>query len=147
MFAARLGSAPVSFGSSVSGTAAALEAAGPAPRDRLLALIEADFDVRACGPDVLPIWFAFWGELRFTETYAEVAEAFDAGRRVAVSRVWAELMPEATADEAEKMAEWMDTLTDGYWQRLHLAPDSFDRSTARDATRECLTRLLPELRG
>lgn len=125
---------------------AALDKAGTKPRDRLLALIEADFQAQACGPDVLPIWFAFWGELRFSDTYAEVAEAFDSGRRAAVSRVWAELLPEASPAEAERMAEWMDTLTDGYWQRLHLAPDDFDRAAARDATIECLSRLFPDVR-
>lgn len=123
----------------------ALETAGHDPEDRLMALIEADFQAEACGPDVLPVWFAFWGELRFSRTYAEVAEAFDARRRETLSQVWAHLMSDATAAEAEQMAEWMDTLTDGYWQRLHLSPENFDRAAALQATVSCLSRLVPKL--
>lgn len=117
----------------------ALEKAGDAPQDRLEALIDADFSLTACGPKVLPLWYAFWGELRSTPDYAAVAEAFDARRSDALEAVWAQLLPEA---EAVQLAEWTDTLTDGYWQRLHLAPDSFNREEARLATRKCLDRLL-----
>lgn len=125
--------------------AGALDAAGPDPKTRLWALVDADFSVEASGPDVLPLWFAFWGELRFTEDYAVIAEAFDDRRSDAVAAVWRGLMPEADALEAAQMAEWMDTLTDGYWLRLHVSPDTFDREAARLATRQCLERLLPDL--
>jgi TetR/AcrR family transcriptional repressor of bet genes len=118
----------------------ALEGAGADPRDRLMAVIAADFQAKACGPDVLPIWFAFWGELRYSEHYAQVAEDFDARRQEMLAGIWAELLPEA--HEAERMAEWTETLTDGYWQRLHLQPDSFDRTAALQATRAFLERAL-----
>ncbi len=121
----------------------ALNAAGPDPRDRLLALLGADFRAEACGPDVLPLWFAFWGELRFTAQYAEVAEAFDARRREVLVDIWAELLPEGGIAGAGQMAEWMETLTDGYWQRLHLAPTEFNRSGAFESCRVCLARLVP----
>lgn len=123
----------------------ALEEAGANPHDRLLALIEADFRAEACGPDVLPLWFAFWGELRFTRTYAEVAESFDQRRREALSTVWRAVLPDASAEQAGQMAEWMDTLTDGYWQRLHLSPESFDRADAHRAAQECIARLAPQI--
>jgi len=125
----------------------ALDAAGRHPRDRLLALIEADFRPEACGPDVLPLWFAFWGELRFTKAYGEVAGAFDARRRAALIAIWKDLLPQRPSAEAEQLAEWLEILTDGYWQRLHLTPDSLDAAQAVRATRECLARLAPELAG
>ncbi len=125
----------------------ALEAAGPDPRDRLLALIEADFKPEACGPDVLPLWFAFWGELRFTAKYDQVAESFDQHRRDALIGIWSELLPDRSPQEVGQLAEWLDILTDGYWQRLHLSPDSFDAQLAVRATRDCLARLTPELAG
>lgn len=121
---------------------AALDTAGPDPRERLMALIEADFRAEACGPDVLPLWFAFWGELRFTGRYAEVAEAFDARRREALTGVWEAALPPVRQSEAGQMAEWMEALTDGYWQRLHLAPGTFDRAEAVAACRMWLARLL-----
>lgn len=123
---------------------AALDAAGPDPHEGLMALIEADFRAEACGPEVLPLWFAFWGELRFTGRYAEVAEAFDTRRREALTAVWAATLPPDRASEAGQMAEWMEALTDGYWQRLHLAPEAFDRTAAVSACRTWLARLLPQ---
>ena len=122
----------------------ALEAAGPDPARQLHALIEADFQPAACGPQTLPLWFAFWGELRFSGTYAEVADSFDDRRRDALCAVWHALLPADRKDQADQLAEWMDTLTDGYWQRLHLAPDSFDRADAMRATKDCIARLVPE---
>jgi len=124
---------------------AALEGAEEDPRAQLSALIKADFDIAACGPDVLPLWFAFWGELRFQTEYDDVAEAFDTRRSAALAEVWARLLPGRPAEEAAQLAEWTDTLTDGYWQRLHLAPTQFDRAAALKATQDCLQRLVPEL--
>ncbi|KJS43925.1 MAG: transcriptional regulator [Roseovarius sp. BRH_c41] len=123
----------------------ALEGAGDAPLDRLMALLAADFSAEACGADVLPVWFAFWGELRFTGHYAEVAAEFDATRHAVLSEIWAQLLPEARSTEADQLAEWMESLTDGYWQRLHLAPDSYDRQRALAASKVCLSRLVPDL--
>ncbi|WP_425045812.1 TetR family transcriptional regulator C-terminal domain-containing protein [Primorskyibacter sp. S87] len=124
---------------------AALENAGAAPGGRLKALIRADFHPDACGADVLPIWFAFWGELRSQEQYHEVAEHFEIRRRETLLRIWQDLLPEQDALSASQMAEWMETLTDGYWQRLHLAPGSLDRAAAEAAAWGCLVRLVPEL--
>jgi TetR/AcrR family transcriptional regulator, transcriptional repressor of bet genes len=123
----------------------ALEAAGPDPRDQILALIEADFAPAACGPDVLPLWFAFWGELRFTEKYVEVAGLFDESRRAALVQVWSDLLPECAPEEIAQLAEWLDILTDGYWQRLYLSPENFDAQQAVRATWSCLVKLVPEL--
>ena len=125
----------------------ALAEAGDDPISQLHALLRADFDEKACGPEVLPLWFAFWGELRFTETYAQVAGDFDAVRGAALSDIWRRVLPDTTKKEADQIAEWMDTLTDGYWQRLHLAPDGYDREIAHKATIDCLARLYPELRN
>ena len=123
----------------------ALEAAGADPRDRLRALIEADFDPESCGPEVLPVWFAFWGELPFTETYDELAGSFDERRRAALVAIWSELLPDRSPEEVAQLAEWLDILTDGYWQRLHLSPGRFDAQAAVRSTWACLARLAPEL--
>lgn len=109
---------------------ASLAAAGDDPADQLRALLRADFDEEACGPAVLPLWFAFWGELHFQSTYDAVAEDFDNRRRKVVEDICHRLLPDAPDGEGERVAEWLDTLSDGYWQRLHLAPSSFDRDAA-----------------
>ncbi len=124
---------------------AAKERAGDDPAAQLLAIIEADFHPDACGPDVLPLWFAFWGELHFQSQYDDVAESFDSRRSKVLSAIWQKLLPDRDPAEAEQLAEWMETLTDGYWQRLHLGPGSCDRDTALRATISCLNRISPGL--
>lgn len=125
----------------------ALERAGEGASARLLALIDADFHADACGPEVLPLWFAFWGELRFQPHYDDVSQAFDDRRREALSGIWRALLPDRDPGEADRLADWTDTLTDGYWQRLHVAPASMDIETARQTTRDCIARLVPDLLG
>ncbi|MEM6588348.1 MAG: TetR family transcriptional regulator C-terminal domain-containing protein [Pseudomonadota bacterium] len=113
------------------------------PADRLTAVLEVDFHEDACGPDRLPLWFAFWGELRFSENYAELADAFDARRHEALLSLWQEILPDAEADEIRQLTDWMETLTDGYWSSLHLTPDAITRSEALEATKALLRRLVP----
>jgi TetR/AcrR family transcriptional repressor of bet genes len=124
---------------------AALARTGDDPAQRLRAILEADFHPDACGPEVLPLWYAFWGELRFQKQYDEVAAAFEDRRKDVLCDIWRSLLPDAEPAEADQMAEWMDTLTDGYWQRLHLSPHSFDREAALAATRGCMRQLGVEL--
>lgn len=123
----------------------AYDGAGEDPAARLMALLEADFDDAACGPDVLPVWFAFWGELRFQQDYDAVAAGFDNRRHQTISAVLHELLPEASADEVDQTAEWIEALSDGYWQRLHLAPDHYNRASAFEDCKTALRRLLPEI--
>lgn len=125
----------------------AYERAGDDPIARLLGLLEADFDVAACGPDVLPVWFAFWGELRFQLDYDAVAEGFDNRRHDAICSVLCELMSDAEAGEIEQTAEWIEALSDGYWQRLHLAPGHYNRASAFEDCKVALKRLLPSVFG
>lgn len=125
---------------------AALDRAGPDPMDRLLALVEADFAPEICAPEALSIWFAFWGEQNFTPQYAEISRAFDADRNAVIRNVCAELLPSASEDEVDDIADWIDTLTDGYWQNFHLHPDRMTRQEAIATTRRLIARLIPRVR-
>ncbi|MEY8842397.1 TetR family transcriptional regulator C-terminal domain-containing protein [Cribrihabitans sp. XS_ASV171] len=113
---------------------AALDAAGPDPLDKLLAVVEADFTPELCDPEALATWFAFWGEHRFTPQYAEIAEEFDANRMARLTEVCLDLTRQnggaEDASRAAQMVLWIDTFTDGLWQKLHLNPQGFTRETA-----------------
>ncbi|MEO0753018.1 MAG: TetR family transcriptional regulator C-terminal domain-containing protein [Pseudomonadota bacterium] len=113
------------------------------PSERLMAVLEADFCEESCGPEQLPLWFAFWGELRFSEHYADLADAFDARRQVAMLALWREVLPDASEAEITKITDWMETLTDGYWISLHLTPDALTRKDALAATQSLLRRVVP----
>lgn len=121
---------------------AALETAGPRPADRLLALLDADFRPEVCSRDALAVWFAFWGELKTTDTYAAIAADFDARRFAVLRQTCLDLTGDA--DEAGRLAGWIDTFCDGYWQRLYLFPKSHSPEEGRRALRALLARLMPD---
>jgi len=121
----------------------ALAKAGEDPLDRIAALIEADFSPRICNPQALAVWFAFWGEQKFTPQYAEVSAEFDNNRARAVQQICGKLMPAAPEDEIAEIAEWIDTISDGYWQHLHVDPGSITPQSAHASTLALVCRLIP----
>ncbi|NRB34856.1 MAG: TetR family transcriptional regulator C-terminal domain-containing protein [Rhodobacteraceae bacterium] len=119
---------------------AALQAAGPNPSQQIEALLEADFAPEVCNPDTLSVWFAFWGEQKFTPQYAAITERFDRARADALQDVFARL-GHASA-RAEDLANWMDGLTDGYWQKLHLFPEHEPHADAHASALRFLRHML-----
>lgn len=120
----------------------ALEAAGDDPRARLNALVEADFSPEVCSAEALSIWFAFWGEQNFTPQYAEISQEYDRDRAAAIRDICATLLPAAPRAEINAIAEWIDTLTDGFWQNIHLHPGRATRDAALASTRALIARLV-----
>lgn len=125
----------------------ALAAAGDDPLDCLIAILNADFDPEICNAQALSIWFAFWGELKFTPQYAEVSEQYDLDRTNTIRALCAQLCPDTDPADIHQITDWIDTLTDGYWQHLHIFPHSTRRRDAARATLEMLSKLLPEHAG
>ncbi len=125
----------------------ALNDAGDDPRARLIALIRADFDPEICNPEALSIWFAFWGEQKFTPDYAAISAQFDANRNAAIRAACGALMRGAHEADVARTAEWIDTLSDGFWQRLHVSPGAFGAAECRDETLLMAARLIPEIAG
>lgn len=125
----------------------ALEEVGDDPLDQLVALILADFAPQVCNTESLSIWFAYWGEQRFTPAYAEVCAEFDRDRTAVIRSACGHLLAGAPQDEIHRIADWIDTLTDGYWQRLHILPETMSRAAAIGATLQVVSRLLPSHAG
>lgn len=121
---------------------ATLQNANDDPMERLLALIDADFASDVCSPEALSIWFAFWGEQNFTPQYAEICHEFEIERAAAIREICAELMLDATKEEIHEIAEWIDTLTDGFWQNIHLHPGRATREAAISSTRALIQKLV-----
>lgn len=121
----------------------ALAAAGPSPRDRLVALVEADFAEEICNRATLSIWFAFWGEQKISPQYASITQHFDNSRTEAIELICRDLMPDAPTEQARELSEWIDTLTDGYWQRMYLFPTNCTRETSIEGVRAFLASVLP----
>ena len=125
----------------------ALDAAGSDPLDQLLALIRADFAPQVCNPDALSIWFAFWGEQKFTPSYAGISAQFDISRTQAVRDVCERLLAGDGQANPARIAEWIDGFTDAFWQRLHLFPETETIENALDSTFELVQQLLPDHAG
>ena len=124
---------------------AALEQAGDDPVQQLVALVRADFDAQVCSPEILSVWFAFWGEQKFTPQYAAVTSEFDFRRQEVVRSIFQELLPN-DSERADNVAEWIETLTDGYWQHLHLFPDQSPKEQMLAGSFRFLGAQLPEYR-
>jgi TetR/AcrR family transcriptional repressor of bet genes len=120
----------------------ALNQAGNDPIDRLIAMIKSDFAPAICNPEELSIWFAFWGEQKFTTEYADVFSDYDERRFDQIQDIIEELIN--SPSDAAKMTSWIETLTDGYWQKLHLFPDAITIEQATTLTLEAVENLLPE---
>ncbi len=121
----------------------ALEEASDHPADQLLAIIRADFDPAVCNPEALAVWFAFWGEQKFTPQYADTTTEFDLRRSEAIQGICARLRPD-DPETARNLAEWIDTLTDGYWQHLHLYAQQISLEDALAGSVRFLIAQLPE---
>jgi TetR/AcrR family transcriptional repressor of bet genes len=120
----------------------ALNQAGNDPIDRLIAMIKSDFAPAICNPEELSIWFAFWGEQKFTPEYADVFSNYDERRFDQIRDIIEEIIN--SSSDATKMASWIETLTDGYWQKLHLFPEAITIEQATALTMEAVENLLPE---
>lgn len=121
----------------------ALQRAGDEPAMRLRTIIEADFDSKICNPNTLAVWFAFFGEQKFVPQYAEITGQYESNRAEIVGGICRQLAP--TEDGKATLAgDWIDTLTDGYWQKLHLLPHKYTRELAVARTLAVVTTLFPE---
>ena len=124
----------------------ALEEAGDDPAECLAALIRADFSENLCNRDALAVWFSFWGETSFHPRYADIAQEFDNRRGAEMALLCRQLMPRASDEEAMDTAHSIDSLTDGFWQRLYLTPDSFTAHEALRLTMAHLCMVFPDRR-
>jgi len=113
------------------------------PVAKLVALVKADFDPQVCSSEILSVWFAYWGEQKFTPQYAAVTREFDLRRQSMVKAIFRDLLPQEPA-RAANCSEWLETLTDGYWQHLHLLPEQGQRSDKLAGSLRFLCAQLPE---
>ncbi len=121
-----------------------LEAAEADDVQKLVALIRADFSPAICNHEMLSVWYSFWGEQKYTPQYAEIAQEYDQRRREELQRICRRILPPEEVLNADQVAEWIDTLTDGYWQKLHLLHEVSSRDHAIMAALECVCYLAPD---
>lgn len=122
-----------------------LEKSGPAPADKLAALVDLDFSKAICDRKKLAVWFAFWGETRSRPIYMKTCAEYDSH----YVRVEAELFAEMLRDDAEIqydpviLATTLDAMIDGLWLDMLLQPTEVNRRQARALVMNYLHTVLP----
>lgn len=123
----------------------ALARAGPAPAQRLHALLMADFEPAVCNRKKIAVWFAFWGESKSRPTYLRHCGAWDQEYIDVLAGLCAAIIEEGAyrGVQARLAATGIAALTDGLWLDLLLDPASFSRDTAREICMTFVAGLFP----
>ncbi len=107
---------------------AAVAAAPPEPRARLIAYVTASFRPPVTDPKLLSTWLAFWALVKTDPAIAAIhAESYAdyRGRLVGLLRACG-----VAADELDGIAIALTALVDGLWLELSLDPSTFGADQA-----------------
>jgi AcrR family transcriptional regulator len=97
----------------------ALRRAGPAPADRLTALLLSDFDTTVFTPERLAAWIAFWGEAQGRPVYDQICSSHDDERRASLEALCGALCAEGGYDHDPRLVmRALDAMSDGLWLAL-----------------------------
>lgn len=123
----------------------ALEQAGPAPIDRLRALVDVDFDPTVFNRKKVAVWYAFWGEAKSRPTYLSLCDAYDQERLDTFTAVCGEMIDHGGYRhvDAELLAVGLQAMSDGLWQALLLSPGKFDRERCKQTCYAYLAATFP----
>lgn len=119
---------------------AAVAAAGPDPRQRLIAYVEASFAAPIADRTLLATWTAFWGLVIARGEIAALHDAQYARYRDGLETLLAGCGLHASARRRAAIA--IAALVDGLWLELCLSPDLIDADEARAIAREQIAALL-----
>lgn len=114
-------------------------------RDKLLALLRADFSPKVCNRKKIAVWYAFWGEAKSRPTYLDVCAPADAAFADMVERLCGEVAEEGGYPiDAALAARGLRCMTDGLWLELHMTPQSFRRDVAMRTCLQYLAAIFPK---
>ena len=93
-----------------------MNAAGPAPADRLKAILLSDFDTEVYTREKLAAWVAFWGEIQGRPFYDQICAGFDAERQATTEALCREVIAEGGyALDPQLTMRGLESLGDGLW--------------------------------
>lgn len=108
--------------------------------ERICALVAADFAPALSTRKKVAVWHAFWGESKARPVYQEICGERDDARFREMERACEELRP----GQGWQFAAMIDSLSDGFWQRMHLDPRTYDRGKVLGLMGCQLQALFPE---
>lgn len=123
---------------------AGLEAAGPAPAERLRALLVADLSETVCAPEKLAAWFAFFAESGARSDYRDLCWARDDALLDAITTLCRALEAEGGYGyDARRTAMAIYAMEEGLWLRLMLGNAGLAREDALAISLGMLGTLFP----
>jgi TetR/AcrR family transcriptional repressor of bet genes len=122
-----------------------IDDAPDAPEQRLVAIIEADFDECILNPRAAAIWFAFRGEARSRNVFARYSDTRDSRLKGLYVSTCAQLLgQDSRSREVQDLAHGTIALSEGMWTDYFLHSDAFDRDAAKRVIFRFLSAFLPD---
>ena len=110
------------------------------PRERLEAIIEANFEERFFQPSVCHAWLSLCAEVPREPQLARIQKVIHARMRSNLLSALVDLLP---AEDCETVALGITSLIDGLWLRLGLQSEGLTRDTALSQMRDYLAHRIP----
>jgi TetR/AcrR family transcriptional repressor of bet genes len=110
------------------------------PRERLEAIIEANFEERFFQPSVCHAWLSLCAEVPREPELARIQKVIHARMRSNLLSALVDLLP---AEDCETVALGITSLIDGLWLRLGLQSEGLTRDTALSQMRDYLAHRIP----
>lgn len=117
---------------------------GP-PAQRLAAIVDAQFHPLVCNRKKLTVWFAFFGEAQYRNSYRAITAKIDAERMLMSKRFCAAINDEGQyGQQPDDIAQMLEALFDGMWLNILMYPDTFTKTSARAQIMAYLDGCFPE---
>ena len=124
----------------------ALRNSGPAPADKLQAIMEHDLRPSICNRGKLAIWFAFWGEVKSRPTYQKMCDEWDRRYDEVVAGLCDEIVAEGGYKNisAPSVAYALASMINGLWLSCLISPQTWNRDEAKAAVMNYLASMFPD---
>jgi len=125
------------------------EQSGPAPADRLRALMELDLRPSIIDRQKIAVWFAFWGAVKSRPAYRKICDERDQYYDDVVEGLCREIIADGgyknVSASSARIA--LTSITNGMWLSYLISPKNFDRQENLDAIIDLLRRYFPKHYG
>lgn len=122
----------------------AVEAAGPAAREQLHAMLAADFRPEICTPARLSAWCAFWGEAQGRPLYQEKCGSNDDEYNRVLEGLCSRMNAEhGYANDPVRTARVLRVTTEGVWLDMMTLQKPYDADEALATLMTCAAAFFP----
>ncbi len=116
------------------------------PLDKLLSLVDAHFHPSICNRQKLAVWFAFFGEAKYRESYRNKIAEIDSERIHETELLCRSIIEDGNYCKVDPMmvTKNLEGLYDGLWLNILLYPKLFSRLQAKAQIRDYLSTIFPD---